>query len=641
MPSEVSAAYLSLRARSQLPADISAARGEAVAGVSSLASAVSSSMLAVPAAVGAGVAAGINALTSLFNQARSAVSGWVDAAAQAELAQAQFNRTLNAVGPIIGWTSEQLGEMTRQLTETTTFSARAAQGAEQMLMRFGNVRGDIFRDALAASADLAASIGQDLPQAAQRLGMALETPAHGLRMLREYGIVLDQQQQQLIHSTTDLAEQQRLLLQIIRDSGAVSGAAEARRNTFAGQREMLGNQWQSVTTSVGQALIPAFQAITPYTAALADSLKQVVPIIQEIGTALADVIGPMASMASGVIRWFVQLGPETRAWVTELGKAVAITGALTVALYGVWTAVTLIEATISGATLGAFVAIAAAVALVGVAVKRAFDTPEVFERIATAWDQIVDVATRVWEVLTTALKPAFESLGMTGAEAMNLLDGAIDLVVGAFEEIAKWVNDNKEEIAAWAQTAGDLISAAVQVIVAGWNWLKGAVQSVITYVKGLWSDYGEDIKAVWNEAVAKVKVGWDWVSNAVKVVIDYLQRMWDDYGDDIVKTIQTAIDFVVNVYKTVEDWLGQVFAYLESLWDEYGDTIKTVMDVVAGIIIAPIFGLIFVLRNLETVAGLGLDPRFKQPFQRQKVVWSGFSSRWQAEVGRESVPAAR
>ncbi len=484
MPSEVAQAYLTLRAKTnQLQADMAQGRGVAVSGMTNIVSGVSAAGVGLGAALGGG----FSLLAGLMSQAQSAVSGWVNDAAQKEVLQAQYNRTLAAAGPIIGYNRQQMAAMASEVANMSAFSEGAARGAQQMLMRFSEVRGDQFHEAQLAAADLASAMGQELPQAAQRLGMALQNPVHGMQMLRREGITLSEQQKELIRSTSDLETQQKLLLQFIRSNPVVAGAAATFRNSFAGQAQIVQNQWKGAMTSIGEALIPAFRAVLPYTTALAAAIKDNKDIIQEIGLGIAGWLTPLMGAITATISWFGKLSPETKSWISSLGQAAVMAGAVAAAIAVgmpvIGTILGFVGSLLSpmGIVVGLVVAIASAI-------KRIIDTPELYNQVVDAWNKLSSVITDAWNALTGAVH-AGEGFDVIGWLAEQLVDW--------FVQLADWVSQNRDGFVAFAEGVGE------------------GITNIIFFVQNL----GIYWKIVWNQIKLSFVSTWDFMTDLVKTSI--------------------------------------------------------------------------------------------------------------------------
>lgn len=128
----------------------------------------------------AAIAAGVAVLA----MARSSIS----AAIEAERAQNRLAAVIRATGGAAGVARGEYDKMAQSLMEATQFDDEQLLGAQATLLKFGNIHGDVFRNALRLSADLAAFLGTDVPGAAQMLGKSLQSPTEGLMMMeRQFG----------------------------------------------------------------------------------------------------------------------------------------------------------------------------------------------------------------------------------------------------------------------------------------------------------------------------------------------------------------------------------------------------------------------------------------------------------------------
>jgi hypothetical protein len=153
--------------------------------------------------------------------------------AEAEVSAVRLGAVVRATGGAAGYNTEQLLQMAAGWQRLTGISDEAVQSAETVLLTFKNIGHDIFPQALAASADLAAVMGTDLGSAARSLGMALEDPEQGMLRLRRAGVMLSESVKNTIK---DLWEQGRTLeaqnILLAEIQKRVGGAAEALGGTF-------------------------------------------------------------------------------------------------------------------------------------------------------------------------------------------------------------------------------------------------------------------------------------------------------------------------------------------------------------------------------------------------------------------------
>ena len=139
-----------------------------------------------------------------------------DAAQQAQQAAARLTATLQATGSSAGITRNELDQMAEALAKSTQFDDQGLRNAEAQLLKFGNVQGQVFTQALKASADLAAFMGTDLPDAAQMVGRALSAPTQGMTLLeRRTGYVSQAIKDQIkaFEDSGDVMSAQQLILQ--------------------------------------------------------------------------------------------------------------------------------------------------------------------------------------------------------------------------------------------------------------------------------------------------------------------------------------------------------------------------------------------------------------------------------------------
>jgi hypothetical protein len=111
-----------------------------------------------------------------------------DAQLKSEISANRLTAVIRATGAAVGMTRTDLESYARTLSDSTQFTAGAFKAAETNLLKFGNIQGDVFRQALKLSADYAAFTGGELVDATQMIGKALSAPIEGTRALeREVG----------------------------------------------------------------------------------------------------------------------------------------------------------------------------------------------------------------------------------------------------------------------------------------------------------------------------------------------------------------------------------------------------------------------------------------------------------------------
>lgn len=195
-----------------------------------------------------GALAGIG-VGSVFAAVVSATRDSADAAKQLEAA-------LAATGGAVGFNSDQLIEYANQLQAVTTAEDDAVIKGEAALLKFKNVRGSVYKEAIRLAVDSAAKTGASIEQEAERWGKALND-SRGLRGIEG----LTTAQRNLMKATYEagkMSEYQQMVL----DSGAYyKGAADivnfndqmtalenAFGNLFEGSGELNGGLTALIST---------------------------------------------------------------------------------------------------------------------------------------------------------------------------------------------------------------------------------------------------------------------------------------------------------------------------------------------------------------------------------------------------------
>lgn len=167
----------------------------------------------------------------------------------------QLNAALKATQGAAGFTAGDLAELGRGVRAATTFSTEDITKAETALLRFRDVRKEVFEEALTQIPNLAIALGLSLPEAAAKLGRALEDPLKGLRGLREAGVFLTESQTALSLHFSELGEKaksQRIILDAV--AASTSGAATAATLGLSGATDKLARSFKELEIAAGKQL---------------------------------------------------------------------------------------------------------------------------------------------------------------------------------------------------------------------------------------------------------------------------------------------------------------------------------------------------------------------------------------------------
>jgi hypothetical protein len=222
-----------------------------------------------------GVASRISVVNSLFSSGALAVTGFAAGIAtltagaykslkvfdEYQRGQLKTEALIKATGNAAGFTAKQLQEQASQVALNTLASVGGVVEAQNILQTFRSVSGDIFKEAIVLSQDMAASFGGSIKDKALQLGKALESPKDGLTALKKSGVSFTQSERDMISAMQDagdVADAQSFILRKLRNQVAGTGNAEAGGlsgdvDTMSQRWDELLNAWAGTSGSAGVA----------------------------------------------------------------------------------------------------------------------------------------------------------------------------------------------------------------------------------------------------------------------------------------------------------------------------------------------------------------------------------------------------
>lgn len=314
------------------------------------------------------------ALTAIGAGAMSSVK----AAEEAASANAALSQVFKSMG-LESQTQAAL-DYADALSQQIGVDDEVIKGAQTKLATFSEVakNAKLMGEATSTAADLAAAGFGTMDSASVMLGKALQDPAKGMTALSKVGVTFTAQQKEQIKAMQeagDIAGAQAIVMAALKTQ--VGGVAEESATTSS----KLSVAFGEVAESVGGALLPAFQALTPLLASFAAWAQQHSTVI----TVIAAVIGTFAAA------------------ILIANAAMAAWSVIT----GVWTAVTAVATVVGGAFSAVILAltapitwiILAIVALVAVVVLLWKNWDTVSKALGAAWDFIWAKAVAVFNAL--------------------------------------------------------------------------------------------------------------------------------------------------------------------------------------------------------------------------------------------------
>jgi hypothetical protein len=278
---------------------------------------------------GVEMAAGLSAIVSGAELARGAISGLVglvtgytEAAGQAELSATMLAAAIRNQGERVGYSAQQFAAIIQETQRYGTASTAQVQDAARTLLQSGMIRGDNFRESLKLATDMGAAFGS-LEAGAHQLAHALANPEHGLMLLRRAGAGLDPMFQQQVHTMIQMgqtAEAQRMIIE--RLGQAYAGFAEARRGTFVGQMELMSNEFNRARQAVGAAFIPVFESLAPLVQRFADKVVSLGPLWESLAGAVGQVLQTVIALGSEGLDFLARWGPGLTSGVRAAAQGI-------------------------------------------------------------------------------------------------------------------------------------------------------------------------------------------------------------------------------------------------------------------------------------------------------------------------------
>ncbi len=276
-------------------------------------------------AIGAGLAAAAG-VAAIAGVVKKALSNFIDN----ELIQTKLANTIKNTGVETGVTAQMVNKLADEMQRLTRFEDDNVSAAGEVLARYRTIGKETFPEVLSLSADLAESLGVDIVQAAEMMGKALVAPGEGMRVLKQAGVALTDQQQEMIDklmTAGKTAEAQKLILDLLQQS--IGGVAVAAGNTASGQLDKMKNTLDGVFDSLGEKMGPGFAKILSF---LGTSLSQLIsdPAFINFMTTLGVEFSKMADklpMIVGKIReFFDSIGLDQTTVINGLTTGLQIMG---------------------------------------------------------------------------------------------------------------------------------------------------------------------------------------------------------------------------------------------------------------------------------------------------------------------------
>jgi len=204
------------------------------------------------------VTAIIAGVKALGNAVKDCVSSWT----VQEQAYVSLDAVMGNIGKSTGMTTKQLADMASSLQTVTTFGDETIQSAEQILVATGKLNSENLPRAIELSLDMATALGTDAAGGAQKLALALQDPATGLRTLRQANITFSASEKETINTllaSGKTFDAQNLILDKV--AGAYGGLAQKGAATPTGKITQINNLIGDVKEGLGEGIVMALEPV--------------------------------------------------------------------------------------------------------------------------------------------------------------------------------------------------------------------------------------------------------------------------------------------------------------------------------------------------------------------------------------------
>ena len=253
------------------------------------------SWLSMATAVAAGQAA-LQAVEKVGNEVVGFLENSISAAEKNQNAMALVNNQIKNLGANAPTTAANISEVADKMAMTTTNSREMVLSAEQILLKFNKLTKETFPEATQVAADLAATLGTDMPTAADVLGKALENPSRAVRALNEAGLAFTETQKKILtdaSKTGDVAKADAMILKALSDQ--LAGQSVASASTFSGKMKILSNDFEIFQEKIGNALLNALSPFIDRIMVWANDPKTQAQI--------QGIVDKIASMTTTMVNW--------------------------------------------------------------------------------------------------------------------------------------------------------------------------------------------------------------------------------------------------------------------------------------------------------------------------------------------------
>jgi hypothetical protein len=397
------------------------------------------------------------------------VKDFIGAAEEANSISAGLAQSLALAGDASGDWAKHAEDLADSLMKKTGIDDEVIKSAQTILGTFHDVAGatgqasGMFDRASAAALDMSKAGFGDASSAATMLGKALEDPEKGLTALGRVGIQFTDAQKEQIKAFVETGDKAGAMGVIMKNvEGQVGGIAEKT----ATSSDKMNVAFGETEEAVGNALLPAFEALAPI-------LQAVAGFIQENSSWLIPLAAAVAGVTVAV--WLFNAALAANPIVLITVALAALVAGLIVAYENVDWFRTAVD-TMAAAVTTAFEWVRSAVAAV-------------FSWVSDHWPLLLGILTGPFGVAALLIQRNWDTIRSAVGAAIDFIRNTMSTVGDIIKAPFQWAKDQIDTIVDGIRTVfGNAIGFVKDVwnrVARGWNAIEVTMPTVDTHIPGV------------------------------------------------------------------------------------------------------------------------------------------------------------
>ncbi len=242
------------------------------------------------------------------------------AAIKQEEAEARLAVVLKSTGYAAEISQKQLIKQAQALQRVTTYGDEAIMSLQAILLTFKAIKGDVFERTTKIILDMSQALGQDLKEGAIQVGKALNDPILGVTALRRVGVMLTEQQNEMVKTfvkTGNIVKAQTLILRELESEfGGMASVVNTTRGSLTQMKNAVGDLLEKLAGPFLDNITKTAQRIRDWSIANQDAVGRVAAKFDhliEVGNhVIAQFLGPMLNKLGDLAKKFAGFATEAK-----------------------------------------------------------------------------------------------------------------------------------------------------------------------------------------------------------------------------------------------------------------------------------------------------------------------------------------